>query len=168
MLYSKEKKGVAEKKSNTRRSVTALQGGPQEGVANKWEGRRCPLFRPDYFLGKSWYFGGFGCRKECPKVHTNLDIDFTLIVMAPCFRREIACLPAMMKEGNCAIVISPAVSLTEDQVKAPKKKNERIYLVFSQRDKEEEMGVLDTSQCTLLILMLMSVLIFGLPHASSL
>ena len=85
-----------------------------------------------------------------------------------CLRREIACLPAMMKEGNCAIVISPAVSLTEDQVKAPKKKNERIYLVFSQRDKEEEMGVLDTSQCTLLILMLMSVLIFGLPHASSL
>ena len=121
-----------------------------------------------YFFGKSWYFGGFGGRKECPKVHTNLDIDFTLIVMAPCLRREIACLPAMMKEGNCAIVISPAVSLTEDQVKAPKKKNERIYLVFSQRDKEEEMGVLDTSQCTLLILMLMSVLIFGLPHASSL
>ena len=121
-----------------------------------------------YFFGKSWYFGGFGCRKECPKVHTNLDIDFTLIVMAPCLRREIACLPAMMKEGNCAIVISPAVSLTEDQVKAPKKKNERIYLVPSQRDKEEEIGVLDTSQCTLLILMLMSVLIFGLPHASSL
>ena len=50
-----------------------------------------------------------------------------------------------MKEGKYAIAISLAVSLAEDQVKAPKKENERFNLVFSQQDKEEEIGALDSS-----------------------
>ena len=79
----------------------------------------------------------------------------------------------MMKEGKCAFVMSPVVSLTEYLVEASTKKNlpETIFdamQIEGQARRKKTLSWMHTFLCTLLMLKLMPVLISVLSHASSL